>query len=124
MRTLSPSPHVGDVGVNFEFTMLNEDMPVNATGISEVEFTFQRPDRTTFTRTGVVVDESTAVVRYLTTAFDLDAPGTWKVQVRVVMPLWAGRTETMLFTVKDNLLDYVPPEPSGFSSGFSSGFGL
>lgn len=56
----------------------------NITGYT-VTVNFQRPDGTTLSKTGTIVDTTTGQVKYTTTAGDtvLDTVGEWLMQVKV-----------------------------------------
>lgn len=42
-------------------------------------------------------------IRYVTTANDIDTVGQWKIQAKIVLPLWSGRGETASFVVYDQM---------------------
>ena len=51
---------------------------------------------------GAVADGTTAI-KYVTSAGDLDVPGTWKLQAYVEMPGWKGLGEVATLTVSNPL---------------------
>lgn len=72
--------HKGEVNRDIVPTPLGEDISGTT-----VTMYFSRPDGTTLTKTGAIVDAATGQVKYTTTAGDtvLDTAGEWQVQVKV-----------------------------------------
>ena len=101
--------HVNDIGTIFRVTVYD----TTSTGGSEIadisgattkQFTFKRPDGTTFTKTAVfTTDGSDGDIQYLSVDGDLDIAGTWHLQAYVVSSAGTWNTEVGHFKVYENL---------------------
>ena len=102
--------HVNDYGTIIRVTVYD----TTATGGSSVaeisnasakQFTFKRPDGTTFTKTAVfTTDGSDGQIQYTTAADDLNMAGTWGLQAYVVISGgFSHRTDVGSFRVFENL---------------------
>ncbi len=101
-----PEIHLGNIGTVFRFEILNQDdVIVDLSSASTIEIRFRKPDRlTVLVRTASLVTDGTdGQIQYVTVAGDLDVPGPWTRQARVVIPAGEFWTETINFDVKDNI---------------------
>jgi hypothetical protein len=97
--------HVGDIGTSLEFEIRDEEGDiVDVSGATTKQVTFRRPGGTKFIRTLDFINTGTdGLVKYVTTAGDLDKAGTWKAQVYVVLGGGEWYTTTGTFEVHRNL---------------------
>lgn len=103
MSTTEERIYVGDSGTRFEFTVVEESVPVDLTGYVSLLVRFQRPDKTVFDRTLEVVDAVAGEVRYTTEDGELDQAGRWKFQLILEIPTWNGYATVGSFWVYDTL---------------------
>ena len=96
--------HVGDIGTIFEFTVKDGTAVVNISTATVKEAKFRKPDCSTITRTlAFKTNGADGIVKYTCLASDLDQPGEWKAQVRVVMPTGEWHSDWAEFSVYRNL---------------------
>lgn len=98
--------HVGDVGTDFNITILTKSgETVDISTVSDpIVFSFKRPDGTTFNRLGSVLgDGSAGIVTYRTVDGDIDQYGRWQLQVFVSFCSTELYTRVLKFTVLCNL---------------------
>ena len=101
--------HVNDIGTIFRVTVYDMTS-TGGTTVADIntattkQFTFKRPDGTTFDRTAVFTTDGTdGQIQYLSVDGDLNVPGTWHLQAYVVTPAGSWKTEFGLFRVYENL---------------------
>lgn len=85
--------YIGDVG-----TEILLDTEVDLTGNTSLQISVRKPDGTNTLWNATQVG-STSVIKFVTLANSLDIAGTWKLQAKVVIPLWSGHGETFAFNV-------------------------
>lgn len=97
--------HIGDVDTAFEATIVDQDgavVPIPTATTREI--IFRKPDKSTITRTAVLVtDGLDGKMQYLTVADDLDEPGLWHWQGKVVIGAGTWHSDEDHFTVLRNL---------------------
>lgn len=80
--------HVGDIGVQFEFTFYEKDgtTPVNLTGATTIEVKIEKKGGSGATWTLSVTDAANGVAEFITSmASDLDIAGIWQAMGHVVV---------------------------------------
>jgi hypothetical protein len=96
--------HVGDIGTIFRATLHDNGVALDVSSASTLEFTFQKPNGTTLTKTAVLTGDGTdGVVEYTTVSGDIDLHGDWKIQAYVVLPSGNWRSSIVEFKVYENL---------------------
>ena len=103
ITTVDRELHVGDVGTRIEVTVKDGDDPVDLSPATVIQIIFEKPDRTTVTKTATVSDGPGGIMYYDTEAGDLDQAGRWKVQAYIEIPTWQGHTDVCSFKVYSNL---------------------
>ena len=101
--------HVNDIGTIVRVTVYDTTATggstiANISAATTKQFTFKRPDGTTFTKVAVfTTDESDGDIQYVSVDGDLDIAGTWHLQAYVVTPAGNWNTEVGHFRVYENL---------------------
>jgi len=98
--------HVGDIGTQFKFTVLDGGSKVDLSEATLRQVTFRKPDDSTVTRTASVFgdgSESSGVMYYNSVAGDLIQAGEHKVQGKVTIPSGTFSTDIYTFPVHCNL---------------------
>lgn len=98
--------HVGDVGTDFNITVLNKrGQPVDVSALSGgIIFNFKKPDGTQIERSGSIVGDGTdGIVTYRTISGDIDLHGSWKLQVFLNTSSKQLHSSVLKFTVFTNL---------------------
>lgn len=99
---MSSEIHVGDTTV-LRVTVKESNTAVDVSLATTKEFILRRPDGTivsvdpSFASTG-----SDGILQYQCVD-ELDAPGTWRVQLHLVLPSGEWHSDITQFTVKNNL---------------------
>ena len=101
--------HVNDIGTVFRVTVY-DTTSTGGTTVADIstattkQFTFKRPDGTTFDRTAVFTAAgSDGNIQYLSVDGDLNVAGTWHLQAYVVTPAGNWNTSVGHFKVYENL---------------------
>tara|TARA_R110002020_G_scaffold250273_3_gene464358 strand:- start:3844 stop:4170 length:327 start_codon:yes stop_codon:yes gene_type:complete len=101
--------HVNDIGTIFRVTVYDTTSS-GGTTIADIstastkQFTFKRPDGTTFTKAAVfTTDGSDGDLQYISVDGDLNIAGTWHLQAYVVTPAGTWNTNVGNFRVYENL---------------------
>ena len=101
--------HVNDIGTIFRVTVYDMTS-TGGTTVADIstattkQFTFKRPDGTTFTKTAVFTTDGTdGDIQYLSVDGDLNVSGTWHLQAYVVTPAGNWKTDVGHFRVYENL---------------------
>jgi hypothetical protein len=101
--------HVNDIGTIFRVTVYDTTSS-GGTSVADIstastkQFTFKRPNGTTFTRSAVfTTDGSDGDIQYISVDGDLDGAGTWNLQAYVVTPAGTWNTDVGSFRVYENL---------------------
>ena len=93
--------NVGDIGVVFTGTVKDGGSVVDLTGLSSADMTFNPPGGALKTKTGVSVPTPTnGEVKYTTVSGDLDVPGAWTVQVKVLLAVGSQEFYSKLHTFR------------------------
>lgn len=97
--------HVGDVGTEFIATLKNpEGDVIPLGGATGLKMFFERPDATVVEKTAVLYTDGTdGKIKYVAIAGDLNADGSWRVQGKVTIGAWTGRSDIYAFVVRANL---------------------
>lgn len=83
---MSEELHIDDVGTVLIVTLEDDDVAVDVSSASTIQFIFRKPSGTVVTKTGSLNTTGTdGKVKYTTEADFLDVHGTWKYQVKVVI---------------------------------------
>ena len=104
-------PHVGDIGTDLRFKILDESYGAQAGAVVDVssattiQIKFRKPGGSVVTVTGALVTDGTdGLVKYTTTAATfLDEAGGWSAQVRVALGSGDWHTAHGKFFVESNL---------------------
>lgn len=93
--------HVGDVGTEFVVAVTDEDgSAVNISAAAPMLIFLTKPDGTVLAKTAVLDTTGTnGLMKYVTVAGDLSAPGRWKIQGRVTLGGSRWSTREAAFTV-------------------------
>ncbi len=96
--------HLGDVGTIFEVVVQDAGTPLDISANTEILIIFQKPDGTPVSKTAVFSTDGTdGKMRYVSVTDDLDQIGGWKLQGKITLPAWTGKTGTGEFEVAKNL---------------------
>ena len=96
--------HYGDIGVNFNITVMNDTVPLNVSNANSISIIFQKPDSSDLTKTASLVTNGTdGKIKYTTVAGDLDQIGTWQIQARVNFGASVFSTDIQKFKVYRNI---------------------
>ena len=96
--------HVGAVGLIFRRTLKIDGAVADISEATVRQFIFRKPDGTLLTVNAVWTTNGTdASAEYVTVAGDIDQPGEWRLQARLVMPNFDEKSDVDIFTVKGNL---------------------
>jgi len=100
--TTDKEVHVGDIGTVFEIELQDDGVAVDLSNVNTASVIFQKPDKTSVTKTGTV-DVDSSLVKYTTISGDLDQAGRWKLQVLVQMAAGTWHSEIVTFYVYSNI---------------------
>jgi hypothetical protein len=96
--------HYGDIGVNFNITVMNGTEILNVSNANSISIIFQKPDSTDLTKTASLTTNGTdGKIKYTTVAGDLDQTGTWQIQARVNFGASVFSTDIQKFKVYRNI---------------------
>lgn len=98
--------HLGDVGTDFNITILNKSgQAVDISSVSgPILFKFKKPDGTQIERVGSLAGDGTdGIVTYRTVSGDIDLYGNWKLQVFLEACSKELSSKILKFTVFNNL---------------------
>jgi hypothetical protein len=96
--------HYGDIGVNFNITVMNGTEILNVSNANSISIIFQKPDSSDITKTASLVTNGTdGKIKYTTVAGDLDQIGTWQIQARVNFGASVFSTDIQKFKVYRNI---------------------
>jgi hypothetical protein len=98
--------HYGDIGVNFNITVMNGAVPLDLSNADNIYIIFQKPDMNAATviKTGsLVTDGKDGNIRYTTVSGDLDLLGTWQIQAKVDFGASVFSTDIQKFKVYRNI---------------------
>jgi hypothetical protein len=101
--------HVNDIGTIFRVTVY-DTTSTGGTTVADIstattkQFTFKRPDGTTFDRVAVFTTDGTdGNIQYLSVDGDLNVAGTWHLQAYVATAAGNWKTDVGHFKVYENL---------------------
>ena len=96
--------HYGDIGVNFNITVMNYTVPLDVSNADDIYIIFQKPDSSDLTKTAALTTNGTdGKIKYTTVAGDLDQIGTWQIQARVDFGASVFSTDIQKFKVYRNI---------------------
>lgn len=96
--------HYGDIGVNFNITVMNGTAVLNVSNANSINIIFQKPDGSDLTKTATLVTNGTdGNIRYTSVSGDLDQIGTWQIQARVNFGASVFSTDIQKFKVYRNI---------------------
>jgi hypothetical protein len=96
--------HVGAVGLIFRRTIKIDGTVEDISAATTKQFIFRKPDGSLLSVDAVwTTDGTDAKAEYVTVAGDIDQPGEWRLQARLVMPNFDEKSDVDIFTVKANL---------------------
>ena len=96
--------HYGDIGVNFNITVMNGSVPLDVSNADNIYIILQKPDGSDLTKTASVVTDGTdGNIKYTTIAGDLDQIGTWQIQAKVDFTVSVFSTDIQKFKVYRNI---------------------
>jgi hypothetical protein len=97
--------HVGDVGTGLEVTLKDQAGEiVDISGATVKQIIFKKPDGQKVIKDATFTTDGTdAKMVYVTVAGDLDTPGAWSIQGRVVLPAGEWSSDVSQFKVFPNL---------------------
>jgi hypothetical protein len=97
--------HEGDTGTVLEATVKDEDgAVVDISTATITNFLVRRPDNSLLTwSASFTTDGTDGKIQYTSASNTFNQDGNWRLQGRVAMPLWSGRTDWYEFTVYPNL---------------------
>lgn len=96
--------HYGDIGVNFNITVMNGTAVLNVSNANSINIIFQKPDGSDLTKTATLVTNGTdGNIRYTSVSGDLDQVGTWQIQARVDFGASVFSTDIQKFKVYRNI---------------------
>ena len=101
---MSSEIHYGDIGVNFNITVMNGTAVLNVSNANSINIIFQKPDGSDLTKTATLVTNGTdGNIRYTSVSGDLDQVGTWQIQARVDFGASVFSTDIQKFKVYRNI---------------------
>lgn len=101
---MSSEIHYGDIGVNFNITVMNGSVPLDVSNADNIYIILQKPDGSDLTKTASLVTDGTdGNIRYTTIAGDLDQIGTWQIQAKVDFTISVFSTDIQKFKVYRNI---------------------
>ncbi len=97
---------VGAIGTKIRLTLRDQDgNVVDLSGATTKRLDFQKPDRTSVSKTAAFhTDGTDGKIQYSTESGFLDLPGDWKVQAYVVITAGTFPSSVASFKVKPNVL--------------------
>jgi len=96
--------HYGDIGVNFNITVMNGAAVLNVSNANSISIIFQKPDGSDLIKTATLVTNGTdGNIRYTSVSGDLDQIGTWQIQAKVNFGASVFSTDIQKFKVYRNI---------------------
>lgn len=96
--------HYGDIGVNFNITVMNGTAVLNVSNANSINIIFQKPDNSDLIKTASLITDGTdGNIRYTTVSGDLDQIGTWQIQAKVDFGASVFSTDIQKFKVYRNI---------------------
>lgn len=101
---MSSEIHYGDIGVNFNITVMNGSVPLDVSNADNIYIILQKPDGSDLIKTAsLITDGIDGNIRYTTIAGDLDQIGTWQIQAKVDFTISVFSTDIQKFKVYRNI---------------------
>lgn len=96
--------HYGDIGVNFNITVMNGTAVLDVSNADDIYIIFQKPDSSDLIKTASLITNGTdGNIRYTTVSGDLDQVGTWQIQAKVDFGISVFSTDIQKFKVYRNI---------------------
>jgi len=96
--------HLNDVGTVFVVTVKDDTTAVDISAATTKQIIFMAPDGGKLTKAATFTTNGTdGKMQWTTVANDLDEPGTWKIQGKVVLTAGTWYTDISTFVVEGNL---------------------
>jgi len=96
--------HLSDIGTVFVVTVKDDATVVDISAATTKQIIFLAPDGGKLTKSAsFTTDGKDGKMQWTTIAADLDEPGTWKVQGKVVLTAGTWYTDISTFEVEGNL---------------------
>jgi len=96
--------HYGDVGVNFNITVMNDSVPLDVSNADNIYIIFENPDGGDLIKNASLVTDGTdGKIKYTTVTGDLNQVGTWQIQAKVDFGSSVFSTDIQRFKVFRNL---------------------
>jgi hypothetical protein len=96
--------HYGDIGVNFNITVMNGTAVLDVSNADDIYIIFQKPDSSDLIKTASLITDGTdGNIRYTTVSGDLDQVGTWQIQAKVDFGASVFSTDIQKFKVYRNI---------------------
>lgn len=96
--------HYGDIGVNFNITVMNGTAVLNVSNANSINVIFQKPDGSDLIKTATLVTNGIdGNIRYTSVSGDLDQIGTWQIQAKVDFGASVFSTDIQKFKVYRNI---------------------
>lgn len=96
--------HYGDIGVNFNITVMNGTAVLDVSNADDIYIIFQKPDSSDLIKTASLITNGTdGNIRYTTVSGDLDQVGTWQIQAKVDFGASVFSTDIQKFKVYRNI---------------------
>ena len=101
---MSSEIHYGDIGVNFNITVMNGTAVLDVSNADDIYIIFQKPDSSDLIKTASLITDGTdGNIRYTTVSGDLDQVGTWQIQAKVDFGASVFSTDIQKFKVYRNI---------------------
>lgn len=95
---------VNDVGTLIKLQVSEDDVVLDISAATGLQFIFEKPDRTTVTKSALFLTDGTdGMLYYETIAGDIDLPGWWRVQAAFTLGGWIGKSSVEQFYVEKNI---------------------
>ena len=96
--------HKGDIGTRFLITIIDNNLPSPLETATTKEIIFKKPNNDIITKTAIFYTDGTdAKIYYDSIADDLDEIGDWRLQVSLIFPDGAWKSDVEVFVVHSNL---------------------
>jgi len=96
--------HVGDIGTVFKGTVMDDTVAVDISGATTKQIILKKPSGEKLTKTAIfVTDGSDGQIAYTTISGDLDEPGGWEIQAKVILASGTWYSDVGNFDVHPNL---------------------
>ena len=101
---MSDEVHVGDVGTIFEITVLDGTTPLDISAATEMKIFLRRPSDTVVSDDAThTTDGTDGKMEYTSQSGDVDEPGLWRIQGKIIIPEGTFYTDIDQFVVEASL---------------------